>query len=100
MAGDTNFFAVCRLRTGRVDGGSADSNFFLTVTWCELRRVYSGTTDSDFLTIAGLDSRSIFAFSNVNVSTVLSTTRSFDVNFVCGVVFSTTVGNVNVNVCR
>jgi hypothetical protein len=102
LAGDTNFFAVCRLRTRRVDGSSADTNFF-TVTWLELRGVYSSTTDSDFLTVAWLDTGSIFTFGDVNLSAcVLSAfvMRSFDVNVVGSLVFSTTIGNFEVDMGR
>jgi len=66
----------------------------------ESRRVYGSTGDSDILTIAWLDTGSVFTLGDVDVSTcVLSTlrTRSFDVNVVCGLVFSSTIGNFEVD---
>jgi len=86
---------------GRVDGGTADSNLF-SVGWLEAWRVYSNTTNSGILTIAGLNTGSIFTLGDVNVSTcVLSAliARSFDLNVVFGLVISTTIGNFDVDMC-
>lgn len=100
--GDTNFLTEGRVWTGRVDSGTTDTNFFAE-TWLISGRVYGSTADSDLLTIAGLDTGSIFTFSDVDISAcVLSALRTsrFDVNVVCGLVFASRIRNLEVDVGR
>jgi len=106
LFGDTNRLALTLLESGRVDGllgeadflfllrteawwinsGTADTSFFLSVTWHELRRVYSGV-DADFFTVAWLETRTILTFSKVDLCIVESATSTF--NDVFDTVFNT-----------
>jgi hypothetical protein len=87
------------LRSGRVDSSTADTNF-LTEGGLWTGRVYGNTGDSAILTVGWLHTSSVFTLGDVDVSTcVLSALvlRTFDVNVVGGLVFSTTIGNLEVD---
>lgn len=69
----------------------------------EARGVYSATGSSELLTVAWLDTGSVFTLDEIDLSIfVLTAARvcSFDVNVVLGLVVASVVGNFEVDVGR
>jgi hypothetical protein len=90
------------LETRRIDG-CLDTDLFLGrvlgVSWeLELRRV-DGSLDSSLFTVGWLEARSVFTLGHVNLSLVASTAVFRKLDADVGIVVSSVVWELNVDVC-